>query len=79
MICRTFLFWTRGVTLLTLYEDSVDEPGDLRFGLSADPTGQAAGLIGGEDQVPGSADPERSRCGREKRKKPRRDMAFILH
>lgn len=68
VICSTFLFWTRGVTLLTLYADSIDEPGDLRFGLSADSTGQDAGLIGGEDQVPGSADPERSRCGREKQK-----------
>lgn len=51
-------------TFLTFYGDAVDKPGNLRFGLAADSAHQDAGLIGGEDQVPRSADPEWSRCGR---------------
>lgn len=53
-----------GSTLLTFYGDAVDKPGNLRFGFAADSAHQDAGLIGGEDQVPRSADPEWSRCGR---------------
>ncbi len=55
-------FWKLRLILLTVYGDSIDKPANLGFGLSTDSTGQDASLIGGEDQVPGSADPERSRC-----------------
>lgn len=53
----------QGLILLTLYGDSIDEPANLGFGLSIDSTSQDASLIRGKDQVSGSTDPERSRCG----------------
>lgn len=58
-----FYFWKYGLVLLTLYGDSIHKPANLGFGFSTDSTSQDACLIWGEDQVPGSTDPERGRWG----------------
>lgn len=50
------------IVSLTLHRNSVDEPFNLRFGLSVHATGQDSGFVRREDQVPRSTDPVRSRC-----------------
>lgn len=55
--------WKPGFILLTLYGNAIDKPVNPWFGFSIDSTSQHASLIRGEDQVPGNADPERSRWG----------------
>ena len=48
--------------VLTVDGHAVDGPGDLGLGVSADSTIEDSRLVGGQDEVPGSADPERRGC-----------------